>query len=233
MSGSLPMAPTAGVSYHANYRQEIVPLVTATGGTLVDVGGGLGFTAAKLKELGKADRIGVIDLFAPDEGGPALDFAFNGNLENPEFLNDVIVKEGPFTTILLLDVLEHLVDPWAIVARMHEALVPGGEIVASLPNVRHFSALGPLLLKNQWQLADKGILDRTHLRFFVKGSAVEMLTGSGLVLEEVRANPSGGRKVKWIRRLTLGMFNSFTDQQYLIRVRKPAVATEVPVKAAA
>jgi 2-polyprenyl-3-methyl-5-hydroxy-6-metoxy-1,4-benzoquinol methylase len=211
-------------SYHRNVRSDIFPLVPQGGGTLVDIGGGVGNTAAALKEFGRADRVGVVDLFQPEAGGPKLDFAMNGDLQDSAFLDRVAAEHGPFATILCLDVLEHLVDPWALVERLHQMLAPGGVIVASLPNVRHFSALGPLLLRNQWQLQDKGILDRTHLRFFVKRSAIELLTSSGLVLEEVRSSPSGGWRVRWFRRLSLGLLNSFSNQQYLIRVRKPSVA---------
>jgi 2-polyprenyl-3-methyl-5-hydroxy-6-metoxy-1,4-benzoquinol methylase len=206
--------------YRRNVRTDIFPLVPAARGTLVDIGGGFGNTAAALKQLGRADRVGVVDLYEAPAAASQLDFSMQGDIEDPTFLKRLIHQHGPFTTILCLDVLEHLIDPWALVAQLHQMLIPGGVIVASLPNVRHFSALAPLLLKNQWQLRDSGILDRTHLRFFVKNSAIELLTSSGLVLEEVRPNPSGGWKVRWFRRLSLGVFNSFSDQQYLIRVRK-------------
>ena len=217
----MTMAPAATHSdYHRNVRADIFPLVSAQGGTLVDIGGGIGNTAAALKRLGRADRVGVVDMMPPATDEAGLDFAFSGNLEEPAFLDKVVAEEGPFTTILCLDVLEHLVDPWSVVARLHRALAPGGVIVASLPNVRHYSALGPLLLRNRWRLKDSGILDRTHLRFFVRESAIELLTSSGLVLDEVCANASGGWRVRWLRRLSLGLFNSFSDQQYLIRVRR-------------
>ena len=45
------------------------------------------------------------------------------------------------------------------------------------------------------------------------------MTHSGLRLEEVFGEPSGGRKVRLFRALTLGVLNSFTDRQYIMRVR--------------
>ena len=126
--------------------------------------------------------------------------------------------------------LEHLRDPWSVVRLLHGGLAPGGVIVASIPNVRNFTALAPLLFRNRWRLTDAGVLDRTHLRFFVRESAVELMTSSGLVLEEVRARPSGGRRVRAFRAVTAGLMNSFTDLQYLIRVRNagPGPGTEAP-----
>jgi 2-polyprenyl-3-methyl-5-hydroxy-6-metoxy-1,4-benzoquinol methylase len=205
--------------YHQLVRTEVLPLVPAGTGTLLDVGGGSGGTAARLKELGRATRVGVVDLVA-GSAVPGIDFAYAGNLEDPDVLDRVIEAEGPFSVILCLDVLEHLVDPWRVVERLHKALVPGGVIVASLPNVRHYTAVLPLMFRNSWRLEDRGILDRTHLRFFVRQTAIELMTHSGLVLEEVKATPAEARRIRLFRALTAGLFNSFTDLQYLVRVRR-------------
>ncbi len=194
-------------------------MVLPGSGTLLDLGGGTGETAVQLRRLGRAGRVGVADLVDGGRNGPDVDFRHIGNLEDPEFLNRVIERDGPFQTILCLDVLEHLRDPWGVVRRLHDGLAQGGAIVASIPNVRNFTALMPLLIRNRWQLTDAGILDRTHLRFFVRESAVGLMTSSGLQLEEVRSQPSGGRKVRMFRAVTAGLANSFTDLQYLIRVR--------------
>lgn len=202
--------------YHALVREDALPLVDAAGGTLLDVGGGTGATALRLRTMGRAQRAGVIDRVAPLTD---LDFAHAGDVEDPAFLDHVLQTEGPFQTILCLDILEHLRDPWTMVRRLHGALAPDGTIVASIPNVRNFGALGPLLFSNRWDLTEAGILDRTHLRFFVRDTAVALMTSSGLVLEEIRAKPSGGRRVRLFRTLTAGLLNSFTDLQYLIRVR--------------
>lgn len=214
------MPDDSRMDYHSHIRREIIPLVPDGGGTLLDVGGGIGATAVSLRDLGKADRVGVIDLIDVSVEGVRKDFSYSGNIEDSSFLDPVLEAEGPFQTILCLDVLEHLVDPWKIVARLHKALAPGGVIVASVPNVRHYSALLPLAFGNRWDLADDGILDRTHLRFFVRDTAIALMTSSGLKLEEVRGNAPGGKKVRLARALSLGALNSFTNLQYLIRVRR-------------
>ena len=206
--------------YHALVRRDVLGLVPGVGGTLLDLGGGVGATAAELRAMGRVDRAGVADLVADHVTALNLDFRYAGDLENHSFLDDVIRAEGPFSCVLCLDVLEHLRDPWAIVARLHEALEPGGVMIASIPNVRNFRAVLPLVFRNRWTLRDAGVLDRTHLRFFVRSSAIELMTGSGLMLEDVRAMPSGGRAVRLFRAVTLGALNSFTDLQYVIRVRR-------------
>lgn len=210
-------AETVRPDYHARVRQDILPLLPPGAGTLLDLGGGTGATAAWLRRIGRADRVGAVDRVAG--GGTDLDFFRAGDVEDRDFLRAVIRDEGPFQTILCLDILEHLRDPWAVVRRLHTGLAPGGTVIASIPNVRNFTALVPLVLRNRWHLTDAGVLDRTHLRFFVRDSAVQLMTSSGLALEQVRANPSGGRRVRLFRAVTAGLLNSFTDLQYLIRVR--------------
>jgi len=218
MSNSLPT--DVREDYHALVRNEVIPHVPKDGGTLLDLGGGIGATALRLKSLGHVDRVGVVDMVHPPAGAQACDFSYAGNLEDPALLEQVIAEQGPFDTILCLDILEHLADPWRVIAQLHSGLAPGGVIVASIPNVRHYTVSVPLFFGNRWTLQDAGILDRTHLRFFVRDSAVALMTSSGLTLDAVIPWPGGRWKIRWLRKLTLGLFNSFTNFQYIIRVRR-------------
>jgi len=208
----------AGYDYHVLVRDDVIPHVPRSGGTLLDVGGGSGATAARLKVLGNAERVGVVDIVGC--AGPTMDFSYVGNIEESTFIDRIIADDGPFATILCLDILEHLVDPWRLVAQLHSGLAPGGVLVASIPNIRNYHASLPLLFRNRWQLRDAGILDRTHLRFFVRSSAIELMTSSGLELRSVHPSPTGGRRVRLFRWITFGLLNSFTDRQYVVCVQR-------------
>ena len=83
------------------------------------------------------------------------------------------------TSILLLDVLEHLVDPAALLARVRSWLAPGGRLLISLPNVAH-AAVRLSLLHGRFPRTDTGLLDRTHLHFFDRSQLDLLLTGAGL-----------------------------------------------------
>jgi 2-polyprenyl-3-methyl-5-hydroxy-6-metoxy-1,4-benzoquinol methylase len=87
--------------------------------------------------------------------------------------------DGVFDTIVCGDVLEHLADPAAVLRTLVGALATGGDVVVSVPNVAHLWVRMSLLV-GRFEYADRGILDRTHLRFFTRRSLDEMLVAAGL-----------------------------------------------------
>lgn len=84
-----------------------------------------------------------------------------------------------FDAILLLDVLEHLVDPAAATRRLLPLLRPGGRLIIALPNVAHWQVRFRLL-RGRFDYEDSGILDRTHLHLYTAKSARALLAQSGL-----------------------------------------------------
>lgn len=208
-------------AYHGGTpRRDVFPLIPPGASNVLDLGGGMGATAAAVKaELG-AKRAGVVDLVVPDDAlSVGCDFAHRADLEDIEGLKRLVQMEGPFDLILCLDILEHLRDPWITVAVLHQALGPGGAIVASLPNIRHKSVVLPLLFGGHWAYKEAGILDRTHLRFFVKETAIALMTGSGLQLEEISSRGiKPGKNSDWYVKASFGLLRPFFEEQYLIRV---------------
>jgi hypothetical protein len=59
-----------------------------------------------------------------------------------------------------------------------EWLEPSGTVVVSLPNVAHLW-VRLMLLFGRFEYASRGILDRTHLRFFTRKSARRFLRECG------------------------------------------------------
>ncbi len=207
-------------AYHDHVRNDVVPHVPKCGGKLLDFGGGIGATAAHLRAAGNVKTVGVADLVDNTASPTDLDFSYQANLEEEGLIQQIVAEQGKFQVILALDILEHLLDPWTTARRLADALDDGGYLVVSLPNIRNYKALAPLLLRNRWDYQDAGILDRTHLRFFVESTARDLVQQTGLSIQKVAPSPSGGRKVALFRSLTLGLLNSFTDRQYVIVAQK-------------
>jgi hypothetical protein len=75
-------------------------------------------------------------------------------------------------------VLEHLVDPWRVVANIRPHLKDTGKVLASIPNIMHVSVMRGLL-NGRFSYQDAGILDRTHLRFFTLTEIDGLFAGAG------------------------------------------------------
>lgn len=212
--------------YYANARTEIASLLPERAARVLEIGCGSGGTMRWLRGQREVAYAHGMELMpeAAELARGVFDRVECGNIEA------MPLPDGPFDLILALDVLEHLVDPWAMVAALHQRLAPGGCIVVSLPNVAHISVAMPLLLSGSWPYADEGLLDRTHLRFFTPETALALMTGSGCRLDRLERVISGPLFLKrlsqanrWyaLKLLRLVLPLRLLTFQFLIRVVAP------------
>lgn len=96
--------------------------------------------------------------------------------------------DGPFDVIVYGDILEHLREPSHILTALNEKLDPRGQVLVSVPNVAHLW-IRLCLLAGRFDYAARGILDRTHLRFFTRRSLQAMLREAGLRLLRQTTTP--------------------------------------------
>lgn len=92
------------------------------------------------------------------------------------------VHDAGFDLALLLDVLEHVPDPAVTLSVVASKLRPGGSILISVPNVAHWSVRASLLA-GRFTYTDRGILDRTHLRFFTQRTLLDLVESTGCSVE--------------------------------------------------
>jgi 2-polyprenyl-3-methyl-5-hydroxy-6-metoxy-1,4-benzoquinol methylase len=97
--------------------------------------------------------------------------------------------DPPFDAIVCGDVLEHLAHPAPALRALARALAPGGAVVVSVPNVAHLW-MRLSLLAGRFDYAERGILDRTHLRFFTDRSLRALLAEAGLTVMRATATPA-------------------------------------------
>ena len=108
-----------------------------------------------------------------------------GDLETADPLKLGLSTEQPTVDCLVLgDVLEHLLDPWAALTRLARLVRKGGQVLACIPNVQHYSVLVNLL-RGRWDYQDEGLLDRTHLRFFTLSGVQDLFVKAGLQIFEI------------------------------------------------
>ncbi len=93
---------------------------------------------------------------------------------------------APFDVVVFADVLEHVARPEEVLSRAHRWLREGGLLFVSLPNVANVTVRGSLLF-GRFAYADRGILDRTHLRFYTRQSARRLVEDAGFSVLGIRA----------------------------------------------
>ena len=95
---------------------------------------------------------------------------------------------GTFEAIVCADILEHLSDPLSTLTELRRSLAPQGRIIVSVPNIAHLWVRLSLLL-GRFDYAERGILDRTHLRFFTYNTFLTLLAQAGLRVERLQVTP--------------------------------------------
>lgn len=169
---------------HSSHSVILTRLGEGRGRRVLDVGAADGFLAERLTAQGWS----VTAL----ERDPELAARARGRCK------EVVVADleaappllsGPFDAIVYGDVLEHLGDPRAVLLAIDRSLAPGGVVIVSVPNVAHLWVRLSLLV-GRFEYAERGILDRTHLRFFTRRTLLALLRGAGLAVIELATTPA-------------------------------------------
>lgn len=214
---------TQGSGYYARPRPEMVAFVPAQARRILDVGCGQGCFAARLKAERSVEVWGIeLDPLAAGMAAQRLDRILQGDAVA---LAPALPDEH-FDCIVLNDLLEHLVSPETLLGLLRAKLGPGGCLVASLPNVRHFPHLWELVVRGRWEYADEGILDRTHLRFFTRRSMRRLFEAAGYdLVRQEGINPTRSWKYRLANVLACGRLGDARWLQYAcLAVPRPAAA---------
>ncbi|HKP67250.1 MAG TPA: class I SAM-dependent methyltransferase, partial [Casimicrobiaceae bacterium] len=88
------------------------------------------------------------------------------------------------STVLLLDVLEHLYDPWRALQRIRGWLAAGTRVIASVPNIRNLATLSGLA-GGDFEYQPNGVLDITHIRFFTRSTLRDLFEQTGYTVQRL------------------------------------------------
>lgn len=161
-------------------RSEIVNFVPGNATTVLDVGCSNGALGKHLKTLAVGRKVFGIEFDANfvEIASRSLDSVVKADVNTLDW--HTVFEGEKFDCMIFADVLEHLVDPKRCLSLAQQRLSPGGCVIVSLPNVRHVSALWNVFFKGTFPRRDRGIFDRTHLRWFTYADAEGLLQESGL-----------------------------------------------------
>lgn len=201
--------------YFTHARREIAPLLPAQIGRVLEIGCSNGSTLAWLKaEHGATWIVGVeYEPKVAAEASTRLDACWTGDVETMT----LPIDPGSLNLILCLDVFEHLRDPWTVAKQLTPLLRKGGCLITSIPNARNLALVKQLVLHGRFDYAPEGIMDETHLRWFTRQTAIELVEGAGLVVDAVEIPARRDPRVRVKNVLTLGLLREFWDFQYIIR----------------
>lgn len=231
MSSAPPSAPPAG-PYAQLVEQRglgashgLMLAQVPDGARVLDVGCATGYVAGRLAARG-CSVVG----FERNPAAAALaeehcEQVIVGDVESE---SDRARIPGEYDVVLLGDVLEHLVDPAAALRGMHPLLAPRGVVVTSIPNIASWPAR-LALARGAFDYADTGIFDRTHLRFFTRRTARELVEGAGFQVESERFAPverNAGVLRRALPRVTdvayksaMRVWPELLAQQFVLRLR--------------
>lgn len=215
--------------YHDVRRDEICHLLPTRFSTVMDIGCGSGVTLKWIED--RFPDVRVIGIEANRDAAmraSEIDLeVINTNIEE----NDAFLSEyaGKIDVLLLLDILEHLRDPWAMLERLEVLLSSSGIVIASIPNVRNLKVILPLIFIGRWSYSDSGILDRTHLRFFTRSSMISLFDGAGfeMLCLEVTGPLKFNRVRSWfglfayiLNLITFGVMKDLVAHQFILSARR-------------
>lgn len=173
----------ATIDMSSNNSHTLMIELVGGGKRVLDVGCATGYLAAALAERGCSVSGVEGDPEAAEQARPHLEQLIVGDLATLDL--DAELDGARFDVVVLGDVLEHLVDPQSLLRRCTQLLAPGGSVVISMPHVGHGS-VRLALLQGRWEYRDRGLLDRTHLRFVTRRSLLDMVHESGLTVVDMR-----------------------------------------------
>ena len=164
--------------YHEKPRVEIVSFISEPPGVVLDIGCGGGATGGLIKEKFPGTRVIGVELnpHAADHARRFLDDVACASIDDVDIGR--YVGDATIGTVLLLDVLEHLYDPWHALTRIRSWLALGTRVLASVPNIRNLASLDDLAAGN-WEYGPWGVLDITHLRFFTRSTLRRLFEETG------------------------------------------------------
>lgn len=170
------------MAYYTNVNSDLLARVPLDAQNLLEIGCGAGNFAQAFRARQPLARYVGVELFeaAAQAAGRIVDRIVCGDIERADALAELDgIGEGrAYDTLLFGDVLEHLRDPWLVLADLRTRMTDGGVCVACIPNVGHWS-LVEQQLKGRWDYSNTGLLDRTHLRFFTLETAIELFRTAG------------------------------------------------------
>jgi 2-polyprenyl-3-methyl-5-hydroxy-6-metoxy-1,4-benzoquinol methylase len=223
--------------YRAKYNPELLKLIPPDAKAVLEVGCGDGILAAMYRMRNPevewygfdVNREAIVEAAKPGR----CTFARECDAEREDVYRFNVYEgcnlyRGNPDVLIFGDVLEHMLDPWTALNRIVKDAKPGSLVLASIPNIGHWTVIRGLM-KGEFDYADDGLLDRTHLRFFTLKSIKSMFADAGLQVFELRGRRLMNERMdEWARSAGISLTPEMSAFQYVVRaIKRNPTVTEV------
>ena len=220
--GKLTNMNSEQIIAYTGLREDVICLIQGTPNSVLDVGCSNGKLLSYMKKLGSSYLVGIEqDRTLAAEALKSADKIINLNLD--EF--NIHALDGKFFDLIILaDILEHTKNPSLVLGELLKSASLDAQIIISLPNIQHWTAIKNLII-GRWPQRNRGLFDRTHLRFFVFNSIKNLLKEVDLEVEEIKYNyrvvdRPDAKINRFSRYLAVGWLKPYLTYQYVIRSRR-------------
>jgi ubiquinone/menaquinone biosynthesis C-methylase UbiE/glycosyltransferase involved in cell wall biosynthesis len=176
--------------YYNRVNPDLLKLMPPDARVVVEVGCGAGALAEAYRRINPnvqylgIEKVPEVAHDASEKG--RVDRVFVGDAAQVEPADlELPEMDSSIDCLVFGDVLEHMVDPWTVLARLARWMCKGGQVLACIPNVQHYSILINLL-RGKWEYENEGLLDRTHLRFFTLEGTRDLFSQAGLQVFDIQ-----------------------------------------------
>jgi methionine biosynthesis protein MetW len=152
------------------------------GARVLDIGCGTGAMALYVSRGRNVEIVGI----EPDRDRAVLARERGFEVIDGLATREALADKGDFDVVMLADVLEHVPSPDQLLRIATEKLKPDGRVIASIPNVAHWTVRRDLL-RGKFDYKDSGIMDATHLRWFTRHTVRTLFEHCGLELISMEA----------------------------------------------
>lgn len=203
---------------HESPREDLVRLIPETARCILDVGCAYGSLGRRLKSLRPCHVTGIERNPHMAQAAAAFyDAVITLPVEDARF-------DRCFDAVVCGDVIEHLRDPWSVLARLTEAVTDDGVLIASVPNTGHWSVVMDLAL-GRFEMVPAGFLCSTHLRFFTEKDLTLLLDQAGWAVESLERDqspptPTGSRFIQTVSSAGFGDEQSLITERFRVKARK-------------
>ena len=193
---------------------------------VLDLGCSSGLLSERIRKLGH--RVTGVDVEMFPETQDRVDEFAVGDLEE-----GIPAEVGTgFDVVIAADVLEHLRRPEQLMAEIDRVLAPGGRLVVSVPNFGHWYPRTRSMV-GAFDYDQRGILDKTHYRFFTRNSLARMIRNAGFEIRRQRqvglpfdvlagtGGSLGTRFVRAVDRVTVSLRPTLFAYQFVWHLARP------------